>query len=72
MATDADTYRILGDIQRSLGTVEGRLGAIEGRLDSTAQLEPRVARLERYKAWILGVVAGVGTLVGVVASFFKD
>ena len=65
MATDPEIHRILQDHSHALGR-------IEGRLDSAISLEPRVARLERYRAWLVGVVAGVGTLVGIIVSLFKD
>ena len=59
MSDLADIRRALADLQRSMGRVEtgvANLGALEGR----------VRRLEVWRSWIAGAVAGVGAMVGYI------
>ena len=66
-----------------LNEVHYKLGQVDGKMDQmlAAQLEitgtqkthsKRIGKLERKGAFQLGAAAGVGTISGTIASFFKN
>lgn len=74
------------DLTRSLGRIEGRLEGIEKGLDSlkasgltnakdasvrARDLEERVSKLERGRAWMLGAAAAVGVGASAVGKFLS-
>jgi hypothetical protein len=55
-----------------LGRIDGKMDAVIQRLELNdkhhEQLDDRVSALERWRAWILGVVAVISTVVALLAS----
>lgn len=67
MNTDETMLLAIGRLEGKLDAYLHRAEAIEDRTDA---VEERVGKLERYRAWLVGVAAAVGVFASIAFHFW--